>query len=51
MISSEKVKEILKLVIEKEKDMVNDKDTYKKDKDKEKEIKKIIERMVKIDEI
>jgi len=51
MISDEKVKQILELIIEKEMDMAQDKENYRTNKDKEIEVKKIIERLVEKDEV
>ena len=51
MINNEKIKEILTEILNKEKDMAQDKENYRNNKDKENEIKKIIERLVTADEI
>ena len=51
MIKSEKVSSILKQILDKEKEMAQDKDIFNTKKSKEKEVKKIIVRLVKEDEV
>ncbi len=51
MIKEDKINEILKQILDKEKEMAQDKETYKTKDSKKKEVKKIIERMVKSDEV